>query len=111
MEQPALFTLFLSHFPLCCCYFAAALWCPVMRTTFHLFLLLPVAMKEKFSPLLSPRPKLSDQGNQVDNFTGASLGESRKSYFSAEQNVTLVFGSMTTHSRGPLGPEVPFMLP
>lgn len=40
---------------------------------------------------LSPRPKLSDQGNQVDKFTGASLGENCKSCFSAEPNVALVF--------------------
>ncbi len=70
----ALFTLFLSHFPLCCCYFAAALRCPVMRTTFHLFLWLPVAMKENFSPLCPQDQSLVIKGTRLTISPGPHSG-------------------------------------
>lgn len=107
----ALFTPFLSHVSLCCCYFVAALWCPVMCTTFHLFLFTPCSNEREFFSSVSPRPKPSDQGSKVDNFTRVLLRQSRKSCRSAEQNVTLVLGSVTTHCRSPSGQELPFVLP
>lgn len=82
----------------CCCALA-----PTYENNLSPFPLTPCSNEREHFASLSPRPKLRDQGNQVDNFTGPSLGESCESCSSAEQNVTLVFGSVTTNSCGPSG--------